>query len=581
MAKKKSGKRKASDAPVLPNRSDQHPSESVMWWREAVESLVIAIVLALLIRAYEAEAFVIPTGSMAPTLQGQHKDVKCQRCGYRYRSGASEDNEGGRGAVVSTICPMCSYPMDLNEEGFDPNHVSFTGDRILVNKFAYDFGGEPQRWDVIVFKYPGNAKQNYIKRLIGLPGETIRIHRGDIYVRSGDRDFEIARKPPRKLRRLLQLVHDTQHIPAVLDEAGFQPRWQADPADSAWTTSDTGRTFSLQPSTDDGKHWIRYRHIKPSPTDWSELDDQLGPEGFGRRRGQLITDFYAYNASFHSHDSLYFHENRSSGKNWVGDLALECDVRVENDSGEILLDLVEGGWHFQCTMDVATGEAKLSINDGSESFTGERETVLGRSKLQGAGSYRVLFSNVDNELRLWVNNRVVEFDGPTTYERDGDFRPTWTASDPGDLAPAGLGGKAVKLDVKRLRVLRDVYYVATSGKNPSVGDYTFQPTDEEIARVFSTPESWATARMFDDLQTAEFELQDFDDDRLDQFFPMGDNSPQSKDARIWESDPWVERQMLTGKAILVYWPHPWHLKIPGVNVSLPLLPNIKRMGIIR
>ena len=45
--------------------------------RETVESLVIAFTLALLFRAFEAEAFVIPTGSMAPTLMGRHKDLDC------------------------------------------------------------------------------------------------------------------------------------------------------------------------------------------------------------------------------------------------------------------------------------------------------------------------------------------------------------------------------------------------------------------------------------------------------------------------------------------------------------------------
>jgi signal peptidase I len=84
--------------------------------------------------------------------------------------------------------------IDLN----GPQSNVIYGRSDLVNKFAYQFG-EPQRWDVIV-SFPGNAKQNYIKRLVGLPGETIRIRQGDIYTRRGDEDtFVIACKPPRKL----------------------------------------------------------------------------------------------------------------------------------------------------------------------------------------------------------------------------------------------------------------------------------------------------------------------------------------------------------------------------------------------
>ena len=59
---------------------------------------------------------------------------------------------------------------------------SYNGDRILVAKFPYDFA-DPDRWDVIVFRYPGNSAINYIKRLVGRPHETVRIRHGDIYIR--------------------------------------------------------------------------------------------------------------------------------------------------------------------------------------------------------------------------------------------------------------------------------------------------------------------------------------------------------------------------------------------------------------
>ena len=61
--------------------------------RETVESVVIAFVLAFLFRAFEAEAFVIPTGSMAPTLMGVHKDLACEKCGLPYRVSASEEQD--------------------------------------------------------------------------------------------------------------------------------------------------------------------------------------------------------------------------------------------------------------------------------------------------------------------------------------------------------------------------------------------------------------------------------------------------------------------------------------------------------
>ncbi len=162
--------------------------------RETIESVIIAFVLAFLFRTFEAEAFVIPTGSMAPTLMGKHKDVECPMCHYRYQSSASDSPDDQPVHITSTTCPMCRFQANVapqNPQGQD--YQSFDGDRILVAKFPFEFA-DPKRWDVVVFKYPGNSVQNYIKRLVGLPGETIRIRDGDLWIRGPNKgdDFRIA-----------------------------------------------------------------------------------------------------------------------------------------------------------------------------------------------------------------------------------------------------------------------------------------------------------------------------------------------------------------------------------------------------
>lgn len=99
-------------------------------FREYAEAAVIAVLLALIIRAFVVQAFKIPSGSMEPTL--------------------------------------------------------LVGDHILVNKFLYGLKipflhttlvpiSAPQRDDVIVFIYPVDKDKDFIKRVIGLPGETIEI----------------------------------------------------------------------------------------------------------------------------------------------------------------------------------------------------------------------------------------------------------------------------------------------------------------------------------------------------------------------------------------------------------------------
>ena len=69
---------------------------------------------------------------------------------------------------------MCRFTADLTPDNPQNSRIRrYDGDRILVAKFPYEFAN-PKRWDVIVFKYPDDATMNYIKRLVGLPGETIR-----------------------------------------------------------------------------------------------------------------------------------------------------------------------------------------------------------------------------------------------------------------------------------------------------------------------------------------------------------------------------------------------------------------------
>ena len=89
----------------LPESRDGKPkTEKKEGHRETIEAVVVAFILALLVRGFEAEAFVIPTGSMAPTLMGRHKEVTCPECGYVYAVNASAEDDGGNLGIVSISC---------------------------------------------------------------------------------------------------------------------------------------------------------------------------------------------------------------------------------------------------------------------------------------------------------------------------------------------------------------------------------------------------------------------------------------------------------------------------------------------
>lgn len=99
------------------------------WWREVLETVVYALVLALLLRTFIIQAFWIPSGSMIPTLE--------------------------------------------------------PGDRVLVLKFWYSLPKiDPKRGQIVVFKYPVDPKRDFVKRLIGMPGDTVEIKDGRVFINS-------------------------------------------------------------------------------------------------------------------------------------------------------------------------------------------------------------------------------------------------------------------------------------------------------------------------------------------------------------------------------------------------------------
>lgn len=118
------------------------------WLLDWIETIVVAGAIALFIRGFFLQAYKIPTGSMEPTLIG-------------------------------------------SEQSF--NHSQTIGDHLLVEKITYGILipftdirlpkiRTPRRGDIIVFEYPYDTSKDYIKRVIGLPGETIQIINKKVYI---------------------------------------------------------------------------------------------------------------------------------------------------------------------------------------------------------------------------------------------------------------------------------------------------------------------------------------------------------------------------------------------------------------
>ncbi len=103
-----------------------------------------------------------------------------------WRRLASRAWEFGKTLVIAFILAqliMVSVAQAFQVEQYSMEPTLLPHDRVLVNKFLYHFR-PPQRGDVIVLKYPLNTQRNYIKRIIGLPGEALEIKDGKLYINS-------------------------------------------------------------------------------------------------------------------------------------------------------------------------------------------------------------------------------------------------------------------------------------------------------------------------------------------------------------------------------------------------------------
>lgn len=531
----------ASPVPLEPKREGL---------RDTVESIVFALILAFLFRTFEAEAFVIPTGSMAPTLYGRHKETTCTKCGSHIVVGASDEFNAEAGALyegsrlVAALCPNCRYENTQLKDA-----LAFNGDRILVNKFPYEIG-EPNRWDVFVFKYPQEPDVNYIKRLVGLPGETIRIRQGDLYLWNGKTEQILRKSNPAKQQALQMVVYDDNHPPRELIEAGWPERWAAvaqdangdwAPTDKTWSHAAEPRIFRLESSDLKETAWLRYRHYNSRPQDWKALEEKqpLTP------RLELIADFCGYNAVWGEGRGPYV-DIRSvneidQGAFWVGDLTMNGTVELSSiePGGELILDLCEGVHIYRCRVDLSSGVAKLfQVNQGVGAT--EQPVAEAHTSLSTEGKYTLSYANVDDRVCLWINGTLVNFGESAGFDRDGGTGISLPQKS--DLSPAGLALRGASGIVHDLVIQRDVYYRAAESQTDSL--------ERSLEELLADPDAYRDEyRRRAEHDDNEFKVDD------DGYLAFGDNSPRSKDSRLWGEPHSVARRLLVGRAFYIYWPH--------------------------
>lgn len=576
---------KATSDPFEAKRIAKHSA------KETIISIVIAFALAFVFRGFVVEAYVIPTGSMAPTLMGQHMRFTGET-GYQWPMGPAEyynNNpqtpsplQGTRENPLVARDPMTG---PARESRYERTRASTTpspramfdrpmsqvpirgGDRIFVMKYLYSIY-DPSRFDVVVFKNPRSPTENYIKRLVGLPNEQIAIVDGDVFYRAAPKGYPvgpelpageespwtqegwtIARKSGRVEDTLWQLVHDSSHTPLEIVRSG--KRWNAP--------------------------WLP-NAIRLNSKDWDLLGESHARGVYtytGSEATSLvwdaatwpITDSYPYNDQSRARAGG---RPRPNGEYPVADLAVRMTVKPGKADAIVSATVTSRGHEFRG--EVRGANARVLMRelplDGAanpdQGWTVMNESTMG-SALSTEEFTRLEFRHVDQSLELLVEGERVAF---ATYDWSPGTRLKWATGRTveqvmadGDLSVLATSsiysGVGLRLEMDsgptqlaNVAVLRDVFY---------------RPDMHPSGARAGLPGSGSHPRYTLTLGP-------------EQFFVCGDNSPDSLDGRLWGNpDPWtaaidpspsvVPRRLMIGKAFFVYFPAPH--RTPILNLPMP------------
>jgi signal peptidase I len=464
----------AAEFPSAPTR----PSS----YRRLLEVGCLVVSGLLLFRAVCAEPYEVPTGSMAPALLGHHRSTTCPKCGYPIDVGL-----GGHERDVA-VCPNCGC-----EDVSLADCPVVAGDHVLVNKNVFDWR-RPRRWEMAVFRSPLEPTRTFVKRVVGLPGETVQVADGDVY-----RFGKLARKSLAELKTLRIPLCDYNFRPSP---GGWAYRWEARGAGA----SVQDQYLELAAAGDPERYqWLVYRNSRP-----------------GSAKAQPMLDEYSY-------------DGRDGGAGEpVHDFQVECDLEVRGGDGWVALGITDG--HDDLLAELPVGALKegtrlrevppepaaRTAGRGRSAAVLEHTTRPGPDGVDGGGllqaapgfglmagrTYHVELAFVDRRLTLAV-------DGLCPFEAVDQQ----AVAERGEVArPVRLGARGADVRVHNFRLYRDVHYTA-SGRHGVR----------------------APVRL-----------------GAGEYFVLGDNSPSSDDSRFWsdaEGRPVpVPEANLLGKPFLVHMP---------------------------
>jgi signal peptidase I len=436
-----------------------------LWLCDQLEAIAIAIAMALVLKFFVIEAYQIPTGSMQPMMLGD----------------------------------------------------AATGikDRVLADKLCTMLR-DPRRWEVMIFRFPNDERRLYVKRIVGLPGETLEVRGGDLWI-----DGVIARKPDDLADAVLKEIFPVK-------DGGM----------------DIGRAFTAGAGVSVGPQGARF------------AKDATGEL---RLRHTVRAEY------LHGYDPDWgIRAPVPDGHEAVADLELAADVTLSSADGEALLAFTSDEGELTVRIGAERGAAGSELSLTFVPAAGGAPLALQRAALApGAGlregrTARLVARNVDRQV-------VVFLDGDEALRWTDDASGPRTDVPEHALVSLALRGGGLADD---LIVRRDIFYLPGRGTRLweipeqhyfAMGDNTqgshdsrgwerisYSIDDQDLTGFWFTN---ATAPdrnprilpdgsfIFADIHGDEFQIR-----------------PADVAAQALAPAPFIHERYLLGKAVAVFWP---------------------------
>lgn len=409
-----------------------HPHHPPFWLtiRRFAQILTLFFCLFLIVRTTFVEPFGVTTGSMAETIHGNRREASCPRCGAHLCVG-SPDERRTDNPQDDVTCPNCGL-----------RHIDLTklagetlGDRLMVDKLVFRLRS-PRRWEVAVFRCPVDDKKPYVKRVVGLPGEAIRLFDGDVYANG-----MLQRKSMAVIREIRIPVFQMDHPP---QPQGWMVRWEVGPVVHS---PKSASPVKVPPVADvvQGTRLVLDATADPIGMTYRHRDSDAN-------RDDVVRDRIVYNGALR--------------REWVPvhDFILECEVEVvSGTNGRFACRLGDGADTVKADIpihsDPHSASPGLVAHEGGqeEAFTTAVSFVPGKR-------YHLEFAFVDRRVMLAIDGREVGQPLDLPQRPAARKSPDPAGKRQGLDRPLQLGVSGAHVVIHHLTLHRDIHYRSEEGK---------------------------------------------------------------------------------------------------------------------